>query len=86
MQHPVGGRLRGVSISVYLARQWVPSEELSAALHDVYERSPDQNVVIRAHAGLPYERVREVMRLVNRAGWSGAGVETREREPVSGDS
>jgi biopolymer transport protein ExbD len=66
--------------TVYLARNPVPTERLFAALGDVHERSPDQKVVIRADARLPFERVREVMRLVQRAGWRGAGVETRRRE------
>ena len=71
---------------VYLGSQSVPRKSLPAALRDVHERSPDQNVSSSGRiSGLGTSDVREVMRLVNRAGWSGAGIETRKREPVSGD-
>ena len=67
---------------VFVGAQPVPSDGLPALLRDLYEGLPDRRVVIRADQRLAYSDVREVMRLVHRAGWTGAGVETRKREEV----
>lgn len=70
--------------SVYLDGQWVPAESLLAALSDLHGQAPGRDVVIKADHRLSYDDVRDVMRLVNRAGWSGAGIETRRREVDGG--
>jgi len=57
----------------------LPRENLLAALTDVYARSPEKDVVIKADRGLKYRDVREVMRVVQQAGFSGAGIETHRR-------
>jgi biopolymer transport protein TolR len=80
---PEGGRQLDVSIrqdgSVYVGKQWVPKGELQAALRVLHQEAPERSVVVRADQRLAYVEVRDVMRLVNRAGWTGAGVETRRR-------
>jgi biopolymer transport protein ExbD len=65
--------------SVYVGAQWIPKESLPAALRDIYNQSPDKNVVIKADKRLLYKDVREVMQIINRAGFSGAGIETHKR-------
>ena len=66
--------------SVYLDRRWVPRESLLRALRDIHDQSLDTHVVVKADRRLEYRSVREVMQLVNRAGFTGAGIETRKRE------
>jgi biopolymer transport protein TolR len=85
---PEGGKQLDIAIkqdgSVYVGQQWVPKESLLGALRDIYNQSPDQDVVIKADQRLKYKDVREVMQLVNRAGFSGAGIETHKKEAEGG--
>jgi biopolymer transport protein ExbD len=70
--------------SVYVGQQWVPKESLLAALKDIYNQTPDKNVVIKADQRLQYKDVREVMQMVNRAGFPGAGIETHKKNSPNG--
>ena len=69
---------------MYVGQQWVPNESLLAALRDIYNQSPDKEVVIKADKRLIYKDVREIMQLVNRAGFPGAGIETHKRDAATG--
>ena len=69
---------------MYVGQQWVPNESLLAALRDIYNQSPDKQVVIKADKRLKYKDVREVMQMVNRAGFPGAGIETHKRDAAAG--
>jgi biopolymer transport protein ExbD len=81
---PEGGKQLDIAIkqdgSVYVGQQWVPKESLLTALRDIYNQSPDKDVVIKADKRLLYKDVREVMQTVNRAGFTGAGIETHRKE------
>jgi biopolymer transport protein ExbD len=81
---PEGGKQLNIAIKsdgqVYVGQQWVPNESLLAALRDIYNQTPDKQVVIKADKRLKYKDVREVMQMVNRAGFSGAGIETHKRD------
>jgi biopolymer transport protein ExbD len=81
---PEGGKQLNIAIkadgSVYVGQQWVPSESLLTALRDIYNQSPEKTVVIKADKRLKYKDVREVMQTVNRAGFSGAGIETHKKD------
>jgi biopolymer transport protein ExbD len=66
--------------SVFLGQNWVPREQLLAELREVYAQSPDKDVVIKADRRLPYREVREVLRVVQQAGFAGAGLEAHRRE------
>ena len=63
---------------IYVGQSYVQKENLLAAMRDIYNRTPEKNIVIKADKRLLYKEVREVMQLVNRAGFSGAGIETRK--------
>jgi|OpeIllAssembly_1097287.scaffolds.fasta_scaffold122491_2 biopolymer transport protein ExbD len=80
---PEGGKQLDVALkrdgSVFVGQMRVPRENLLAALTDVYARSPEKDVVIKADRGLKYRDVREVMRVVQQAGFTGAGIETHRR-------
>ena len=81
---PEAGKQLNIAIKadgqVYVGQQWVPNESLLAALRDIYNQSPDKQVVIKADKRLKYKAVREVMQMVNRAGFPGAGIETHKRD------
>ena len=85
---PEGGKQLNIAIrqdgSVYVGQQWVPKESLLAALRDIYNQTPDKDVVIKADKRLKYKEVREVMQLVNRAGFPGAGIETHKKDTEGG--
>ena len=85
---PEGGKQLNIAIrqdgSVYVGQQWVPKESLLAALRDIYNQTPDKDVVIKADKRLKYKDVREVMQLVNRAGFAGAGIETHKKDTEGG--
>ena len=70
--------------SVWVGEQRVPKESLLSALRDIYNQSPDKDVVIKADKRLLYKDVREVMQIVNRAGFLGAGIETHKRDAAGG--
>src|SRR6186997_1800412 len=81
---PEGGKQLSIAIrqdgSVYVGQQWVPKESLLSALKDIYNQTPDKNVVIKADKRIQYKDVREVMQMVNRAGFPGAGIETHKKD------
>ena len=85
---PEGGKQLDVAIrfdgQVYLGQTYVPKESLPAALRDIYNQSPDKDVVIKADQRLKYKDVREVMQMVNRAGFTGAGIEVHKKDPGEG--
>ena len=84
---PEGGKQLDIALkrdgTVFLGQTLVPRERLLAELTEVYAQSPEKDVVIKADRGLKYSDVREVMRTIQQAGFSGAGIEARRREAAS---
>lgn len=68
--------------SVFVGQSWVPADRLPQALADLRAQRPDGRVVIKADGRLEYRQVRDLMRRVNEAGFSGVGIETRREEPA----
>jgi biopolymer transport protein ExbD len=66
--------------SIFVGQKWVPKEQVLATLRDIYSQTPDKDVVIKADRRIEYREVRELMRLVQQAGFPGAGLEARRRE------
>jgi biopolymer transport protein ExbD len=66
--------------SVFIGQNWVPRNNLLAALRDVYAQSPEKDVVIKADRRLKYKEVRDVMRIIQQAGFGGAGIEARKKD------
>ena len=85
---PEGGRQLDIAIKhngeIYVGQSWVLEENLLTALRDVYNQSPERDVVIKADKRLLYKDVRDVMQIVNEAGFTGAGIETHKRESGGG--
>jgi biopolymer transport protein TolR len=66
--------------SVYVKDSYVPDERLEAALADIHENSPDREVIVKGDRRLEYKRVREVMRLINEAGFTRVGLVTEKQK------
>jgi biopolymer transport protein TolR len=75
---PEGSKQLTVSIktdgSVFVNQNWVPDDRLAAALKEVHEQTPDKSVVVKGDRRLKYKRVRQVMQLLNEAGFSRVGL------------
>lgn len=65
--------------NVYVKDKWITDENLEAVLKEQHDNNPDRNVVVKGDRRLKYKRVREVMRLINEAGFTRVGLVT-ERE------
>jgi biopolymer transport protein TolR len=64
--------------SVFVNQNWVPNEQLAAALKNIHDQTPDKSVVLKGDRRLKYKKVREVMKLVNEAGFSHVGLVTEK--------
>jgi biopolymer transport protein ExbD len=58
----------------------VAETELGAALAEIHARSPEREVVVKGDRRLAYDRVRQVLRRVNAAGFAKAGLATEKRK------
>ncbi len=64
--------------SVYVSQNWVPEDKLEAAFKSVHDQTPDKSVVLKGDRRIKYKKVREVMRLINEAGFSHVGLVTEK--------
>ena len=75
---PEGAKQLNVAVkadgSVVVGQDWVPKERLAQQLKELYTQKPEADVVIKADKRLKYKEVRDVMRLLNEAGFSGVGL------------
>ncbi len=60
--------------SVFVGQDWVTDENLPARFEEVYGNNPDRDVVVKGDRRLKYKRVRQVMRLINEAGFTRVGL------------
>lgn len=85
LKMPEGGKQLTIAIKangeVFVAQSWIPNEpQLKAKLKELYDQSPEKDVVLKADRRLKYKDVRRVMQLVNEAGYSGVGLITTRKE------
>jgi biopolymer transport protein ExbD len=85
LKMPEGGKQLTIAIKangeVFVAQSWIPNEpQLKAKLKELYDQSPEKDVVLKADKRLKYKDVRRVMQLVNEAGYSGVGLITTRKE------
>jgi biopolymer transport protein TolR len=64
--------------SVFIGQNWIPDQDLKGALETVYNENPDKEVIIKADRRLKYKKVRQVMQMINEAGFSRVGVVTKK--------
>ncbi len=62
--------------NVFVGQNWVPDDNLKAALEEIHSSNPDKDVVIKADRRLKYKQVRKLMQMVNEAGFSRVGLVT----------
>jgi biopolymer transport protein TolR len=81
---PEGARQLTVSIkgdgSVFIGDDWITEETLQRSLIEIHTRSPEKQVVLKAHRALKYKQVREVMKKLNEAGFNNVGLVTLKRQ------
>jgi biopolymer transport protein ExbD len=68
--------------SVVIGQDWVPKDRLAAHLKEIYTATPDKDVVIKGDRELKYKQVRNLMKVLNEAGFSGVGL-VAERKQTS---
>lgn len=60
--------------SIFVSQNWVPDDQVAGALKSIHDQSPDKAVVLKGDRRLKYKKVREVMKLINEAGFSRVGL------------
>jgi len=60
--------------SIYVSQNWVPDGQVAATLKSIHDQTPDKQVVLKGDRRLKYKKVREVMKLINEAGFSHVGL------------
>jgi len=58
----------------YIDAKWLPKEEFTKELDEMYQRDPSAELVIKADQRLKYGEVKEVMRITKEAGFQDAGL------------
>ena len=85
---PEGPKQKTISMTVraevVIDGVWIPDQNLLGYFKDLYDKSPEKELVIKADKGLKYKEVRRIMQLVNQAGFDGAGLVTDKREKLEG--
>ncbi|MDP9121003.1 MAG: ExbD/TolR family protein [Acidobacteriota bacterium] len=81
---PEGNKQLTVSVkqdgSVFVGQNWVPDANLPGSLKQIHDQTPDKSVVIKGDRRLKYKQVRQVMRLLNEAGFSRVGLVTEKQK------
>ncbi|HVR12009.1 MAG TPA: ExbD/TolR family protein [Thermoanaerobaculia bacterium] len=60
--------------SVFVSQNWVPDSQVAGTLKGIHDQTPDKAVVLKGDRRLKYKKVREVMKLINEAGFSRVGL------------
>ena len=85
---PEGPKQKTISMTVraevVIDGVWIPDQNLLGYFKDLYEKSPEKELVIKADKGLKYKEVRRIMQTVNEAGFGGVGLVTDKRESTGG--
>ena len=64
----------GEPVSVWLETKQVTLPDLETLLVETHERNPNKRIVLKGDKRLSYGEVKDVMMVVNRAGFSGVGI------------
>ena len=73
----------GNPVSVWLESKPVSLPDLEALLTETYQRNPNKRVVLKGDKRLTYGEVKDVMMVVNKAGFSGVGI-VAEKKGLAG--
>ena len=64
----------GNPVSVWLETKEVILADLETLLQETYQRNPNKRITLKGDKRLSYGEVKDVMMVVNRAGFSGVGI------------
>ena len=70
--------------SVFVGQNWVPKDNLKANFEQVHTDMPDKEVMIKADRRLKYKDVRNLMRMINEAGFSRVGLVVDKEKTTGG--
>ncbi|HEX4952438.1 MAG TPA: biopolymer transporter ExbD [Thermoanaerobaculia bacterium] len=66
--------------SIYIAQTRVAKEAVLTELRRYAEQNSERDVVLKADKTLPYKQVRELMKLINEAGFADVGLVTQKKQ------
>jgi biopolymer transport protein TolR len=66
--------------SVFVGQDWIPKNQLLAEFKKIRTDTPSKEIVVKGDKRLKYRDVREVMRLLNDAGFTKVGLITHKRD------
>ena len=66
--------------SIFVGPDWVPKNQIQAKLKTIKTESPQKEIVLKGDKRLKYKDVREVMRMLNDAGFTNIGLITMKKE------
>jgi biopolymer transport protein TolR len=64
---------------LFIGDQWVPKEHFARRMQDMNQQNPNREVRIKGDRYLPYKDIREIMKQVNEAGFTKAGLVTQKK-------
>jgi biopolymer transport protein TolR len=63
-----------VDSTIYIDQKWIPKNEFTDRMKEMYERSPGKELLIKADARLRYKDVKKVMDMINESGFENVGL------------
>ena len=66
--------------SIFIGPDWVPKNQVQAKLKTIKTESPQKEIVVKGDKRLKYKDVRELMRMLNDAGFTNVGLITMKKE------
>jgi len=60
--------------TVFVQQNWVPNDNIPGVFKEIHDGNPDRPVVVKGDRRLKYKRIREVMQLLNEAGFERVGL------------
>jgi biopolymer transport protein TolR len=87
---PIAGEQTQIPVSIaedggiYVRNTRVADADLSDTLAVLHEAEPEHEVIVRGDRRLQYEKVSEVLTLINQAGFTRVGLITEKRQPPAG--
>jgi len=72
--------------SIFIGPDWIPKNQVLSKLKTIKDESPQKEIVVKGDKRLKYKDVREVMKLLNDAGFTKVGLITMKRDTSGGKS
>jgi len=66
--------------SIFIGPDWIPKNQIQTKLKTIKTESPQKEIVLKGDKRLKYKDVREVMRMLNDAGFTNVGLITMKKE------